>query len=511
MTGLSFVDDLDTIFKFDRGEKTKPKVTTEDLAQVRKTKFALSPKFRLGMQILVGLIISLTSIKISYISNIFGGILYLDAFSVNLLGYDIFLIPIFFTVFWYVLVFNSINWSDGVPGLTVGLTTIALFVILISTIRFYLLDDTPALRQNSLFVFSILAIILPSLLWAWYYNLTPKMLLGDSGTMFLAFMIASLAILVGGKVATVATALGVYLVDAIYVIFARIFNKKNPLKGDRIHHLHYRLKAIGMSDAFIRNFVYSIALFFGISAVFLDKVGKILLFIALVIVIVFITKILSLNTKSQSKSGFSLIELLVVTTIISIISVTGFKIFYSLEASSKNIFVQSRIQSFIQNLDRQVADGVISDYTMQFLKNDPGVIVNTNTYRSGELVTMNYSWSTGTGILTFSGATKPGYALIAENRTYLREVRTTPDTSLNFTLTGSFDLPQQVVTVDNGIQKNIFLIFPLDHTVIGNPTQTNIGFATTMTGVTLKNIRSQKSLYDGSGMSYTGVLLQLTR
>jgi UDP-N-acetylmuramyl pentapeptide phosphotransferase/UDP-N-acetylglucosamine-1-phosphate transferase len=70
-----------------------------------------------------------------------------------------------------------------------------------------LLDTTPALRQNALFVFGILSILLPSLIWAWYYNLTPKMLLGDSGTMFLAFMIASLAILVGGKVATVATAL----------------------------------------------------------------------------------------------------------------------------------------------------------------------------------------------------------------------------------------------------------------------------------------------------------------
>ncbi len=106
---------MDTIFKFDRSEKSKPKITTEELAQVRKTKFALSPKFRLGMQIFVGLIIGLTSIKISYISNIFGGILYLDVFSMDVLGYEIYLIPIFFTIFWYVLVFNSVNWSDGVP------------------------------------------------------------------------------------------------------------------------------------------------------------------------------------------------------------------------------------------------------------------------------------------------------------------------------------------------------------------------------------------------------------
>ncbi len=295
ITGVSFFDDLDTIFKFDRTSNASTRTSSEELTQVRKTKFAISPKVRLIIQIFIGLIVGLTSIKISYVSNLFGGILYLDAYSFSLWNTQIFIIPIIFTIFWYVLVFNSINWSDGVPGLTVWLTTIALIIIAISTVRFYLVDETPALRQNSVFVFGVLAVLLPSLLVAWWYNIAPKMLIGDSGTVFIAFMIASLAILVWGKVATVATALWVYLVDAIYVIMARILNKKNPLKGDRIHHLHYRLKAIGMTDSFIRRLVYSMSFIFGISAVFLDKVGKIILFVALVLVIVFITKILSLK------------------------------------------------------------------------------------------------------------------------------------------------------------------------------------------------------------------------
>ena len=79
------------------------------------------------------------------------------------------------------------------------------------------------------------------------------------------------------------------------MIFARILSGKNPLKGDRIHHLHYRLKSIGMTDAFIRNFVYSLAFLFGMAAVFLDKTGKIILFSVLMIVIVFLTKILTLK------------------------------------------------------------------------------------------------------------------------------------------------------------------------------------------------------------------------
>jgi UDP-GlcNAc:undecaprenyl-phosphate/decaprenyl-phosphate GlcNAc-1-phosphate transferase len=295
VTLVSFFDDLDTIYKFSKNDKSKLRISADDLSEVRTTKFAISPKWRLALQILVGIIVWLTSIKISYVSNIFWGILHLDIFSFAIAWFDIFIIPLAFTVIWYVLVFNSINWSDGMPWLTIGLSTITLMVIAVLTIRFYVNDETPALRENSRFVFLILAIILPSALVAWKYNVQPKMLLGDSGTMFLAFIIASLALLVGGKVATVATALGVYLIDAIYVIAARILNKKNPLKWDRIHHLHFRLQSLGMSDVFIRRLVYSLAFSFGMAAAFLDRTGKILLFCVLTILIVGMTKIISLK------------------------------------------------------------------------------------------------------------------------------------------------------------------------------------------------------------------------
>ena len=86
-----------------------------------------------------------------------------------------------------------------------------------------------------------------------------------------------------------------YLIDAFYVIVARILSGKSPLEGDRIHHLHYRLMNLGFSERFVRNFVYVLSLFFGISAAFLDRTGKIILFIFLAIIIIFITKILSVK------------------------------------------------------------------------------------------------------------------------------------------------------------------------------------------------------------------------
>ena len=297
VSAVSFLDDLDTIYKFDRDEKVGiVKKTAEELqGHARKTRFAVPAKVRLALQVFVGAVVGITSIKIGYVSGLFGGVVDLGDYYAVLGDFKVYLIPLLFTVVWYVLVFNSINWSDGVPGLTSGLVVISLIVIAVSTVRFYLADSTPQLRENSIFVLSILAVVLPTAAVAWYYNLAPKVLLGESGSMFASFLIASLAILVGGKVATVATVLGVYLVDAFYVIAARIYNGKSPLKGDRIHHLHYRLLNLGMSESFIRKFVYSISFLFGMAAVFLDRVGKMFLFVILVVVVFFVTKILSLK------------------------------------------------------------------------------------------------------------------------------------------------------------------------------------------------------------------------
>jgi len=52
---------------------------------------------------------------------------------------------------------------------------------------------------------------------------------------------------------------------------------------------------IGFSENFVRNFVYIVSFFFGIAAAFLDRIGKIILFFFLAVIIVFITKILSLK------------------------------------------------------------------------------------------------------------------------------------------------------------------------------------------------------------------------
>lgn len=106
--------------------------------------------------------------------------------------------------------------------------------------KLYLTDNSLASRNNSVFVFSFLTILLPTLFVFWRYDTRRACIVGDSGTMFLGYIIATLAIVSGGKIATASIVLGIYFIDAFYVILGRIRAGKNPMKGD-LTHLHHRM------------------------------------------------------------------------------------------------------------------------------------------------------------------------------------------------------------------------------------------------------------------------------
>lgn len=277
---VSFVDDLDTI---------------------GKSRWSVPPIVRLLMQIGVGLIIGVTSIKISYISNIFGGVTPLNDyfFQFSLAGslYTVYYIPLFLTVFWYVLVFNSVNFSDGIPGLTGGFSLISFIILGCLALKLYLTDTTEASQENSQFILILLAILIPITFLVTRLDIKRLGIMGDSGTILLAFFIATLAIIAGGKIATAMSVIGIYLIDFVYVIGLRILKGKNPMKWDQTHHLHFRLLELGLSHANIRNIVYFLALSFWVAAIFLDTVGKFILFVIIAFVSLFLTQILTIVRK----------------------------------------------------------------------------------------------------------------------------------------------------------------------------------------------------------------------
>ncbi|MDD3145256.1 MAG: MraY family glycosyltransferase [Candidatus Gracilibacteria bacterium] len=251
----------------------------------------VSPKIRLVIQIIIGAVIGITSIKIGYISNIFGGVLDLETYHFEIFNYTIYIIPLFFTIVWYVFIFNALNWSDGIQGNTSGLSLISFLILFLLGAILFENDNYVGGVINAVFIMKISLILVGIILPFWRFDFNEKILMGDSGTMFLGFMLATLAIIAGGKIATVLVVFGIYSVDAIYVIIRRIINKKSPLSGD-FTHLHHRLLDIGLTKKQVLISLYTLSFFFGLTALFLDKTGKIIVFGIIVVVVIFINKIM---------------------------------------------------------------------------------------------------------------------------------------------------------------------------------------------------------------------------
>jgi UDP-GlcNAc:undecaprenyl-phosphate/decaprenyl-phosphate GlcNAc-1-phosphate transferase len=159
-------------------------------------------------------------------------------------------------------------------------------------VKLYLTDTTIASQENSRFLLAILAVIIPITWFLTRWDISRRVIMGDSGTIMLAFLIATLAIIAGGKIATAMSVLGIYLIDFVYVITARILNGQNPMKWDQTHHLHYRLMELGLTQPQIRWIIYSLSVVFGVAAIFLSTIGKIILFVMIALVTIFLTEIL---------------------------------------------------------------------------------------------------------------------------------------------------------------------------------------------------------------------------
>ena len=135
---------------------------------------------------------------------------------------------------------NAINWSDNGRAMTSSVSLVTCIVLAFLSIKLYFTDDSLAARNNSLFVLSFLTVFIPTLFVFWRFDVKRACIVGDAGTMFLGFIIATLSIVSGGKIATASIVLGIYFIDAFYVILTRIRSGKNPMKGD-LTHLHHRM------------------------------------------------------------------------------------------------------------------------------------------------------------------------------------------------------------------------------------------------------------------------------
>lgn len=244
----------------------------------------LNPWIRLSVQVLSGMIIVFAGIKIQIISNpiAYDLPIYLDTLKWNILGQKIWLLSGLFIIAWLVLMMNVMNWLDGIPGLVSGISTIAQISLFILSMRqFHIVDQSTVITLSSVLAASTLAFLI-------FDFPPPKILMGDTGSMFLGFMLGTLSILAGGKLATALLIMGFPVLDAFWVILKRILKGESPMKGDS-SHFHHRLLRRGLSErkALLTNFILC-ALYAAIVLILPSTYYKFLAFIGIFVLMAII-------------------------------------------------------------------------------------------------------------------------------------------------------------------------------------------------------------------------------
>jgi len=206
----------------------------------------LSPKYKFIIQMVPALIV------IIYNSDLINSFIVNQLKIFDLLGYLLY--PIL--IFWIVGVTNSINLIDGLDGLACGISFMALVTFLIL-----------GLRQN-LEALSLISIALAGSILAFLkFNFYPaKIFLGDSGSTFAGFMLASIGVLWvlnSGNAFFILIPmiiLALPIVDTLSAIFRRYRGHYPIFQADK-GHLHHRLLTRGIAH---KNVVF---ILWGISAI----------------------------------------------------------------------------------------------------------------------------------------------------------------------------------------------------------------------------------------------------
>lgn len=245
---------------------------------------------KLTAQIVAAAIVVSSGVGIAFITNPLGGVIRLDSWRVifDFLGqeHSILVLADLFALFWIVWVMNMVNFSSGVDGQMPGIVLVALLVLFAASLRF---GDDP----SQLVVQKLALVGAGATLGFLVFNFYPaKIFPGDSGSYFLGYLVAVVAILSGAKVGAAILVMMVPLVDGVFTIVRRIASGRSPFVGDR-SHLHHRLLELGWGQRRIALYYALVCAILGAAAIRLSPGEKI--FAALVTLVVVIGGLLWLN------------------------------------------------------------------------------------------------------------------------------------------------------------------------------------------------------------------------
>lgn len=252
--------------------------------------YDLSPWTKLAAQIIGALIAVYFGVRVQVMTNPFDGMLQLGAMSIPL------------TILWIIGVTNAVNLIDGLDGLAAGVCVIAAITVGIVAWQ----GQQTAVAFACMLLAAAISGFLP-------HNFHPaRIFMGDSGSMFLGFVLSCLSISGLAKGATLISLfvpvliLGIPVFDTLFAIVRRVNNQAPIFSPDKAH-LHHRLMDMGLSHQGSVLAIYAISAMLGGAAVIMTNVTspKAIMILGLVMVLMVIgaSRIGIVSGKTTKASG----------------------------------------------------------------------------------------------------------------------------------------------------------------------------------------------------------------
>ncbi len=212
----------------------------------------LSPKLKFLAQFVCAVIVYASGIRLDFISDFLGGG---DLIFGSIASFLV-------TVLWIVGITNAINLVDGLDGLAAGIAAIAsLCIAYAGYIRGHYVAAT------------VMLAVAGGALGFLPYNFHPaKIFMGDGGSQFLGFCLATFSLIQPVKSATVvavaipALVLGLPIFDTAFAILRRLVRKQSIVVADK-EHLHHRIMRAGFGQRRSVMIMYCISGIMGVVAV----------------------------------------------------------------------------------------------------------------------------------------------------------------------------------------------------------------------------------------------------
>ena len=260
---------------------------------------ALKAWQKLSFQIVAVIIIIASGIGIDTITNPFGNPIDLNSVYIPILTWNDIVYHFSFwsdllTLIWIVGIMNILNFVDGVDGLAGGVSIIAALTIFMLS-----LAATVSQPQTAMIAIILAGSALGFLVW----NFPPaKIFMGDTGSMFLGFILGVLTLISGGKLATVFLVMGFPIIDGLLVVGRRIRRRENPFTTPDKTHLHHRFLKAGFNSRQAVFALYIISAAFAWVALRSTTFNKLIAALILVALVVILTRILNYIIRIKSKT-----------------------------------------------------------------------------------------------------------------------------------------------------------------------------------------------------------------